>query len=161
MKFSRYKRLVQKGFTLIELMVVVAIIGILAAIALPAFQDYSMQAKFAEVISVANGYKVRVALCVQRLGDTYGCNSGEYGIPEDREFQGTTYVEGVTVINGAIRVTPSTENMNRKADYVLQAEKLDAVIAWTNVGSGCLKEHDASNFGKRVPILCKLSVSNR
>ncbi len=58
------KAQMQKGFTLIELMIVVAIIGILAAIALPAYNDYTQKARFAEVMSVGEGYKTSVAQCI-------------------------------------------------------------------------------------------------
>ncbi|HIN83214.1 MAG TPA: prepilin-type N-terminal cleavage/methylation domain-containing protein, partial [Chromatiales bacterium] len=63
----------QQGFTLIELMIVVAIIGILAAIAIPTYSDYTKKAKFAEVISVGNSFKTTVSLCMDDLGTNVGC----------------------------------------------------------------------------------------
>lgn len=55
----------QKGFTLIELMIVVAIIGILAAVAVPAYQNYTLKARFTEVVGGASPYKLAVELCAQ------------------------------------------------------------------------------------------------
>ena len=66
---------VQKGFTLIELMIVVAIIGILAAVAIPAYQNYVKKAKFAEVISMTGGYKTAVELCYNETGVAVGAAS--------------------------------------------------------------------------------------
>ncbi|STR45759.1 Pilin [Iodobacter fluviatilis] len=74
-------RNIQQGFTLIELMIVVAIIGILAAVAIPSYQDYTKKAKFSEVLSISDSYKQAVALCHADLGTFTGCNSGTQGIP--------------------------------------------------------------------------------
>ena len=94
----------QKGFTLIELMIVVAIIGILAAIALPAYQDYTKKARFTEVISIANGYKTAVGICIQTLGTNTGCNAGSNGIPA--AIAATVgQIATLAVANGAITAT--------------------------------------------------------
>jgi type IV pilus assembly protein PilA len=68
MKMTQVRRQVQKGFTLIELMIVVAIIGILAAVALPAYQDYTLRAKVSEVMLAASSAKNNVAEYAQTNG---------------------------------------------------------------------------------------------
>lgn len=72
---------VQKGFTLIELMIVVAIIGILAAVAIPAYSDYTNKAKFTEVIQATQAVKTAVEICASDLSSTTGCSNGSYGVP--------------------------------------------------------------------------------
>jgi len=92
-----------KGFTLIELMIVVAIIGILAAIALPAYQDYTIRAQVAESITITNVVKPKIA----EYFDTHGRfprNNDEAGLPEAHFLMGN-YVASVNVVNGAIDVT--------------------------------------------------------
>ncbi len=69
------KRAAQKGFTLIELMIVVAIIGILAAVALPAYQRYINRAAYAEVIAQVNPIKTAMSTCMDVNADIAKCNS--------------------------------------------------------------------------------------
>lgn len=70
MKFAQYKKQAQKGFTLIELMIVVAIIGILAAVALPAYQDYTVRARVAELAIAAASVKTTVTENIANNGGT-------------------------------------------------------------------------------------------
>lgn len=75
------KRAIQKGFTLIELMIVVAIIGILAAVALPAYQDYTVRSKMSEVILAASGCRTSITETIQSAAsqlpaaNAWGCES--------------------------------------------------------------------------------------
>ncbi|MGY3944596.1 type IVa pilus major pilin TapA [Aeromonas tecta] len=75
----------QSGFTLIELMIVVAIVAILAAIALPAYQTYTQKARFTEVISATSPYKAAIEICAQTTaagnGALSACDAGTNGVP--------------------------------------------------------------------------------
>jgi len=75
---KQIKQQAQAGFTLIELMIVVAIIGILAAVAIPAYSEYTLKAKAAAVVSAADSIKTAIAVCVQEAGGDFNkCDIGD------------------------------------------------------------------------------------
>lgn len=75
------KAQIQRGFTLIELMIVVAIIGILAAVAIPMYSDYTQRATASTGVAALASYKQAVAMCYQNEGTFTGCNAGTNRIP--------------------------------------------------------------------------------
>jgi prepilin-type N-terminal cleavage/methylation domain-containing protein len=92
----------QAGFTLIELMIVVAIIGILAAIAIPQYADYTQRTKLTGALAGIAGIKTQVGLCVQETGQITGCTAGTNGIAANVAANQINYVVSTSTTDGVI-----------------------------------------------------------
>ncbi|MCL6078132.1 pilin [Neisseria meningitidis] len=121
----------QKGFTLIELMIVIAIVGILAAVALPAYQDYTARAQVSEAILLAEGQKSAVTEYYLNHGEWPGDNSSA-GVASSTDIKGK-YVQSVEVKNGVVTATMLSSGVNNEIKgkkLSLWAKRQDGSVKW-------------------------------
>ncbi|WP_461241785.1 pilin [Neisseria gonorrhoeae] len=159
----------QKGFTLIELMIVIAIVGILAAVALPAYQDYTARAQVSEAILLAEGQKSAVT--------EYYLNHGKW--PENNDSAGVAsaskiigkYVKSVTVTNGVVtaQMKPSGVNNEIKDKRLsLWAKREDGSVKWfcgqpvkRDAGADDVKADGTDKIDtKHLPSTCRDKASD-
>ncbi|ENS6650756.1 pilin, partial [Neisseria gonorrhoeae] len=103
----------QKGFTLIELMIVIAIVGILAAVALPAYQDYTARAQVSEAILLAEGQKSAVTEYYLNHGE-WPANNGSAGVASSPTDIKGKYVKEVEVKNGVVTAKMLSSGVNNE-----------------------------------------------
>ncbi|HEZ0948576.1 TPA: pilin [Neisseria meningitidis] len=122
----------QKGFTLIELMIVIAIVGILAAVALPAYQDYTARAQVSEAILLAEGQKSAVTEYYLNHGE-WPKNNTSAGVASSATDIKGKYVKSVEVKNGVITATMLSSGVNNEIKdkkLSLWAKRQDGSVKW-------------------------------
>lgn len=121
------------GFTLLELMITIAIIGILAAIAIPSYLSYIQKARFSEIVTAATQLKAAVATCAQLNGNLDQCQNGSYGIPEP--IVDTGNVANLTVTENGV-ITGTSQHLATNYTYILTPvlEK-NGTLTWLESGS--------------------------
>jgi type IV pilus assembly protein PilA len=148
---------VQKGFTLIELMIVVAIIGILAAVAIPAYQDYTVRARVGEGFSLAGAPKLDVSETWQAKGDLTGLDAAFQAT-----FQKTKYVSAIALDEGVGKVTITFQNIPQlQANNTLVMEPkiggnpLSSTNSVGNIDWFCSSASGTTIAAKYLPANCR------
>lgn len=126
----------QKGFTLMELMITIVIIGILAAIAIPSYQKYTAKSHFSEIVMATAPFTTSVGVCAGDLGTVTGCSGGSNGVQADLGVIGG--ITSLVTANGVITVTPVAQNGIAATDVYILTPTMDAttgIITWVSSGA--------------------------
>ena len=117
----------QRGFTLIELMIVIGIVAILSAIGLPAYQNYLQRAALTDMLQTMVPYKTAIELCAIERGGPSQCQAGDRGIPAAK---GSRYVATLSVVNGVINLTGQESLAGLTVEMLPNWNATDGSLSW-------------------------------
>jgi len=126
------------GFTLIEILIAIAIVGILTAVAMPAYQKYTRKAYYTEIVQASSPFKLGVEECFQITADLNSCTPGKNGVPKNIESDtGAGLTSHISVDKGVITVVPrGLHGINSKDTFILTPTITNNQLTWKSSGGG-------------------------
>jgi type IV pilus assembly protein PilA len=134
-------KVAQGGITLLKLLLIMAILGVLIAIAVPSYQNYAKHAYFSKFIQATDAFRVAAGECIQARNRFVGCNAGVYGIPP---AIATGALGSIAVVDGVITATPVPAYGITEEDTYILTPSIDGsdILTWEESGMGVDKGYD-------------------
>ena len=130
----------QKTFTLLELMIVMAIMGILLVMAIPSYQNYTRRAHYVEIVENASPYKIGVEVCYEQTGELSACNGGHNGVPPDKLHQNHHLIHIIRTEGGIITLIPNSQyGITEDDTYQLIPTLESDTLQWQTAGGAVEK----------------------
>lgn len=126
------------GFTLIEMLITIAIIAILMSIAMPSFSRYLKRAHYTEIVNAAAPFKLGVSECFQVTGSLDACNSDNEGVPNDiTKTSHSSLIKSIQTVHGVITITPKNSyGFTHDDTYILTPSNTQDTLSWQRSGGG-------------------------
>ncbi|MGD9108617.1 MAG: pilin [Gammaproteobacteria bacterium] len=133
---ERFSKMSVLGFTIIELLITLAIIAVIAVIAIPSYMNYTRRSYYSKIVQAAAPYKLGVSECYHTTGALTNCDAGSNGVPAARTTADGA-IGSITVSNGVITVTPVAAHGIKTLDtYILTPTVNNNILTWTTSGPG-------------------------
>lgn len=126
------------GFSLMELLIVIGIMAVLVATAIPSYQNYLRRAHYTEIVQAAAPFKIGVEECYQTTSDLESCSSGSNGVPPSIESNTLpNLIDSVEVVSGIITVSPKKKfGIQPEDTYILTPTEQQGSLLWITSGGG-------------------------